>query len=101
MKHSSPLLSTRSANAEEHGAALSPRTRDFHIGDLDIHCDYLQLGLVVAGEHVSWDGHVHNYLHSIEHALGRERSDGCSREKVLSSISLGRDLAMECMGNFA
>ena len=46
-------------------------------------------------DHVYLDGHVHTYVHSIEHALERERSDGCSRGKVLRSISLGRILAME------
>ena len=44
------------------------------------------------GTMCSWISNVGTYVHSIEHALGRERSDRCSREKVLRSISLGKDL---------
>ena len=55
------------------------------IGELDFHCDYLQLGHVGDPFGV---GHVHIYVHSIEHALEKERTENCSREKHQRTFQL-------------
>ena len=43
-------------------------------------CSQDMWGLAL-GETVYLDGPVHTYVHSIEHTMERERSDGCNREK--------------------
>ena len=95
-RHGLLLLSTRSANTDKHVTALSPRNSRRGGGKL------LNFIVIILSEELcygaafgtmcSWISNVGTYVHSIEHALGREPSDRCSREKVLRSISLGKDL---------
>ena len=46
------------------------------------------------------DGHVHTYVHSIVHALERERSDDCSREKSTEEHFARTDLGDGVIGHF-
>ena len=46
------------------------------------------------------DGPVHTYVHSIEHALERERSDRYSREKSIEEHCARKDLSDGVKGNF-
>lgn len=71
-----PALPTPTSMGPHHPLALKTS-----MGNFEFHCDYLQLGLMGVSDQVYLDGHVDIYVHSIEHALDRERSDRCSREK--------------------
>ena len=56
--------------------------------------------VIICLEDVYPNGCVDTYVHFIEHAPEGERSDDCSREKALWSISLGKVLSDGVNGNF-
>ena len=68
-------------------------------GTFEFHCDYLPQGLVGVplGRRIPGCG-VHTYVHFVEYALERERSDGCSREKSTEEHFAGNDLSDGVIG---